>query len=537
MRRIPSEPERRVHGAWQAAAVLAGLAMALSALYVEPRLTERITDVTGDGSGLALEADDPTGDAGPQSRVVSGSAGRAAGSADAGDGTTTGDAGASSGSADSGPSNLSCPDNNGGETDVGVSKEKISLASTEVRGGVGASFLGSARYGMQGVVQLVNQGGGVCGRLIDLRLQDDNWDPQLGKQYLDTFIESHEYLAFPVVPSSNGLDAASGESGSIDKADDPKTGSKGIPVIGTDGMLNSQYDDPWIWPVAASTATTMRIMARDAFAHRTAVPAVKSGSRKLRMGIIYDRSYPFGVEGNGAFVKQAERDGAEVPEECRIGLTVGQGINDYTTQVNQFNDACGEGADKQVDFVALLLEPVTALKWLNGNPFLGTTSRGEGLGAGGPQPLFDKNFIDQCGGRCNGWKVWTGFLPPIAPFSQKPEVQEFKRVLCSVDSHCEADALNAFTEGAYVGMKLVVEALAKTSPFLTRERLKETLNSMTLDTGLTVEPLNWSKSHHANTTMIAFTVAYSGGSASFQYVSDSETRDPCVTCNDPPLGS
>jgi ABC-type branched-subunit amino acid transport system substrate-binding protein len=516
-RHDPTFNERAVHGAGRAALIAAAVIVALSSFYAAPRLAERIvgtqtTDTVGPGTtGPQASANPADPNSKNHAAVID---------------PNKNPNGVAKGVV---PAGLSCTGNNGGKTDVGVDAHSINLAGTEVESGIGQSFLGPVHYGIQAVLQKANRQNGVCQRQIKLVLKDDGWDTRLGRQFIDNFIESNQYFALAVVPSSNGLDSAS-QGGDIDKAQGSVTGVAGIPVMGTDGMLNSQYADPWIWPVAASTATSMRIMAHDA------VTRAKAQSlASVRMGIVYDQNYPFGPEGAGAFVSQAKRDGATVDADCQIALQAGQ--NGYGTQAKGFNDKCGDGASKQVDFVALLLEPQTAETWLRENPFLGTTAAGKGLGFGGPQPLFDKNFGDHCGQTCNNMEVWTSFYPPIYPFDQRPEVQTFKQDLCQVDNNCEVDSKSAFTESGYVGMELVIQALKNASPFLTRQRLQQTLDSMTLTEGLT-SPLTWKPHNHfANLSMVAFRDTYTGGSASFQYIDRSDQSDPCAGCHDAALGS
>ena len=507
----PTVEERAVHGAARAAIAVIAVIVALSTFYAAPRLTQRTVGTT------QTTATGPAQDLGGESTPLPGE------TPVAGSGVLPGQEQQGTQHNNAPPPGLSCPGKNGGKTDTGVDGGNIYLAATEVESGIGQSFLGPVRYGILAVVQKVNRQGGVCGRQLQLKLKDDGWNPQRGKQYLDNFIESNQYFALAVVPSSEGLHAASSGQ-DIDNAQDPSSGSKGIPVIGTDGMLNSQYTDPWIWPVAASTATSMRIMAHNA------VVKGKSLGRPVKMGIVYDVNYRFGPEGAGAFKAQALRDGAQVPDACIIRLTAG--ASGYGTQAKQFNDACGEGAGSgRVDFVALLLEPQTAETWLSERPYLGKTSKGEGLGFGGPQPLFDKNFADTCGQTCANMEVWTSFYPPIYPYDQRAAVQTFKQDLCAVDNQCQVDALSAFTEGGYVGMELTVEALRQTSPYLTRERVRDTLDHMTLNVGLSAA-LTFKKGfHYANLTMIAFKNTYSGGTSSFVVNSDPQP-DPCAGCQD-----
>jgi ABC-type branched-subunit amino acid transport system substrate-binding protein len=410
---------------------------------------------------------------------------------------------------------------------VGVDAKNIYLAATEVESGIGSSFLAPVRYGMLAVLQKTNRAGGVCGRQLQLTLKDDGWSASLGKQYIDNFIQSQNYFALAVVPSSEGLNAAS-QGHDLDNAPDKMTNSKGIPVVGTDGMLNSQYSDPWIWPVAASTATSMRIMAHDAHAR-----AARDGQPQT-YGLVYNQTYKFGVEGAAAFRKQIARDGGTIPAGCDMALAAGQ--TSYKDQVNTFNNACGRnGPGGGVSFVALLLEPQTAETWLQDGPFMGTRANGSGEGAGGPQPLFDDNFGSACGAICANMQVWTSFYPPLFPFSQKAEVQTFKRDLCAVDSHCDVDGDSAFTEGGYLGMDLLVRALqeqGKTGAPLTRSSLKDTLDHLTVNSGLSGALTYKAGNHTANKNMVAFKDTYGQQFTGFQMVQGSEQSDPCGGCQD-----
>jgi hypothetical protein len=161
---------------------------------------------------------------------------------------------------------------NGGTTAPGV---------TVVTTGEGAGFLGEAAYGMKAAINDANNGGGICGRKISLTTLNDAWNGPSGLSDIQGFI-SQNYFALVGEPDSEGLDAAV-RSQTIDRA--------GIPVVGTDGMLKSQYNDPWVWPIAASTVSNMHIAAKYAVQQLHA----------SRFGIVFDTSYKFGQEGAYAF--------------------------------------------------------------------------------------------------------------------------------------------------------------------------------------------------------------------------------------------
>ncbi|HEX6489040.1 MAG TPA: ABC transporter substrate-binding protein [Candidatus Dormibacteraeota bacterium] len=392
------------------------------------------------------------------------------------------------------PSSFQCAaGRNGGATDVGVTATSINLASTLAESGIGASFLGDARYGMLAVVNQVNRQGGICGRRLNLNLVDDGWNATTGESDIRNFI-AEKYFALAVVPSSEGLNAASNSS-DIDSA--------GIPVIGTDGMLNSQYKDPWIWPVAASTVST---------AHIAALSAYRAGSRTF--GIVYDKDYRFGPEGATAFAAAVSRLGGQL--KASIGIRSGQ--QSYSSEVNTFVQSCGP-----CDMTFMLLEPDTAIAWIKSDQSSGHYIFGSKRTAG-PQPLFVSSFGQACGQLCNNMWVWTGYQAPYPPFDGTAADADYVNAIRSVSGN--ADVANQFLEGAYVGMRLLVQALQTVGPDLTRARLKAALDSMTFDSGLT-NPLTWQPGNHfANTAMLGFTIQYSQGFNGFQYQQTGWVKDP-----------
>jgi ABC-type branched-subunit amino acid transport system substrate-binding protein len=344
-----------------------------------------------------------------------------------------------------------------------------------VLSGIGASFLADSAKAMQAVVNKVNRAGGICGRTLNLTVRDDRWDPSLGQQFLVNFIQSKQYFALPVVPSSEGLTAAI-------KAKDISRG--GVPVVGSDGMLIEQYRDPWVWPVATATVSTMRVMAKYGY---------DRGARKF--AIVYDNQYKFGVEGANAFKDYVQGlPGAEI----RSFRGIRPGESSYGTDVQKFNDECGG----QCDMVALLLEPSTAETWIAGRP-----QKGKIL-TSGAQTLFNRRFASNCRAACQEMLVWTGYNPPIDALASLPAVATYVNDLKAVDPGI--DTTNAFAEGAYLGMTVFVEALKKVGPNLTRKRLQDVLNSMDYQSELTSQ-LSWRPDRrHANIRAQAFSLQYAG---------------------------
>lgn len=374
---------------------------------------------------------------------------------------------------------------NGGATAPGVTAKSIRVASTHVLSGIGASFLGSSNVGMRAVVAKVNSTGGICGRLIDLTLRDDGWDDATGASFIANFAKG-DYFALPVVPSSEGLTLAI-KNKTIEQS--------GIQVIGSDGMLKEQYKSRLVWPVATATVATMRAMARHAYE--------VLGAREF--GIVYDNQYKFGLEGAEAYRQYVGKlTGARVA--ASVGIQPGQ---PSYTETQKFNTDCG--ADRRCDFTAMLLEPGTALSWVNsqGNDDSGKRLGFGSKGTGGAQPLFNDRFARDCGPSCGGMLLWTGYNPPIGPLKNIKDVAEY---IVDVEKISPgADKTNQFLEGAYLGMKVFVEALRRVGPRLTRERLAEVMDSMTFESGLS-SSMTWSADkHYANSSAQAFEIVISGG--------------------------
>lgn len=387
---------------------------------------------------------------------------------------------------------LECaPGQNGGETDQGVTADAVRMATTVAESGEGASFLGQVRFAMEAVRNRINREGGICGRQWLIEYRDDGWNAQTGAQYLRNFIQEGIF-AIPVGPSSEGLRVAI-DSGDIDRAQ--------IPVVGTDGLLRNQYTredgsaQPWVWPVAAATISSARIMVEEAY---------KRGARDF--SVVFEKNYRFGVEAAEAFNDHVEKltgkpvSGYNEAYSCNdrfCGINGGQ--SSYSGDVATFQEG---------DFVALFLEPTTALRWMGDANAQAVHLIKYGYGAA--QPLFTKAFGSGCGQKCHGMQVWTGFRPPIESYANDPAVKQYVEDLKRTKP--DADEFNAFTEGGYAGMLLLEAAIRKVGADLTRARLQAALNSTCLDTGLLIRGklcFN-SGNRFSNVYMQGFAIQYSG---------------------------
>lgn len=475
-----------------------GVALALVSVasivsFVPQYASHQIIGVSSNGNGDGSTTDNSTGTQGTQ-----GSQGHTVLSGGSSGTTTTGKSGAGA--------NDCAHGKNAGRTDTGVSATSIHIATTDVTTGIGAGFLGQAVDGMKAAINAANHSGGICGRQINLASLNDGWDGPTGANDISGFI-NQDVFALVGEPDSEGLDAAV-KAGMIDRA--------GIPVVGTDGMLASQYNDPWIWPVASSTVSNMHIAAQY---------AVKQLQAK-RVGIVYDNVYKFGAEGAKAFVNEIQRLagstlGIDTSKQCSGGFCgIDPSSTDYSSPIHDFNVACSGG--NKCDVVVMLLEPKPMETWMQEEENCQCSWYKTLMGG---EPLFDDNFANNCGQSCAAMVVWTGYKPNIQPFDGESSVYTFAHALSAVCNTC--DPHNEFTEGAYLGTQLFIAACQKVGSNLTRTALRQELDSDTFDLGLST-PLHYGTGlpHQANVSMTAYQDNASGSFNGWSYLSTGFLSDP-----------
>jgi ABC-type branched-subunit amino acid transport system substrate-binding protein len=172
----------------------------------------------------------------------------------------------------------------------------------------------------------------------------------------------------------------------------------------------------------------------------------------------------------------------------------------------------------------MLLEPTPMLNWMKSQKDKPRGSWYSTLMGG--QPLFDDAFANQCKDLCKDMVVWTGYRPAIQPFDTGAAVNTYVQALHA--QNASADAHNEFTEGAYLGTRLFIEACRKVGANLTREALKAQLDMMTFDSGMTARPVFFGTAlpRIGNDSLAAFSDNSAGNFNGWNYLSTDFLQDP-----------
>lgn len=328
---------------------------------------------------------------------------------------------------------------NGGATDKGVTASRIKLLVNATLDGP-QSYMDDAPKVMKQVVDQVNSAGGICGRLLEARVVNGFHPPPD-----DTF-------AAMVLPHRDELDAY---------VDDGSADRLAVPIVGTDGLSSSQFHSRWVWPIGAPVASLVRIAVSHAYHAK--------GARTF--ALVHDADSAYGTQAAAVFRDHvAGLPGASIRIVQPVEVSV-------STEVGLYNQACSE---QRCDSVVWAMAPLQARDWLRAGA---ASSR---LWTSGLYHELDPGLVEDCGApvgaNCQNLHVWSSFTPPIEPFLSDPAVAAF--------GQANDYKVWPWLAAAHVGTKLLVAALERVGPILTRERLRRALDEVRYELPLTA-PMQW----------------------------------------------
>jgi branched-chain amino acid transport system substrate-binding protein len=351
----------------------------------------------------------------------------------------------------------------GKATDVGITGDTIKLGSTFAVSGPVSNISGPILKGVQSYFNMINASGGIYGRKIALKWYDDGWDAQRGKAYIKRLVEQDKVFVLSTVPSSNGLDAA-------------KTylEQQQVPVFGTSGLIESQFQSPMDWPVGTSSKSAARIglvtmkqlhaqsaavIWLDLLAGREAMDAITNGIKP----IIGKNPADFLVNTAGYRVSISEPDFG--PVWARI-------IND----TKDFQSAHHQSVTGRPDYVVFAIDPTNAIKALQAAENIDFRPK---IGWGGAAPLF-LNLVPQSSDYAakTGLRAGTSYYPPLGAYLNRPAVQNYINTVRRYYGS-SVDLNNPYLEGGYAGAALTVEVIKRAGPCLTRAAVINAANHLT----------------------------------------------------------
>ena len=417
--------------------------------------------------------------------IGGGTTGPVTGGGTTGGGTTTGGGGAVPNASDT-----SCV---GKATTTGVTGNEIKLGGTFAASGPVSNISGPILKGVQAYFNDVNAKGGINGRKIKLVWEDDGWDAQKGKALIKKLVEQDKVFTLTVVPSSNGLDASKSY-----------LESKGVPVFGTSGLIESQFRTDMQWPVGTGTRSASRIGLLDMKA------------RNVTNGAIIWLDLLAGKEARDAyfdaipsiFGKKAEDF---VTGERQVSLSeasFGPVWASIKSQTQNWQRAHGQTPTGIPDFVTLAIDPTNADKALKAAADIAFAPK---IGWGGGAPLFLSVVAQNSWARKTGLLAGTSYFPPLPEFNGNAAVQEYKKTLAKYYGS-GIDSLNPYLEGGFAGAALTVEILRRAGSCLNRPKVIAAGNSLNgySAAGLT-QPLSYTaKSHYGNISGLVVQVQANG---------------------------
>lgn len=389
-------------------------------------------------------------------------------------------------------------------SDPGVTPTEIKLGSTFARSGPVANISGPIEQGVRAYFRAINEAGGICRRAINLVGYDDGWNPQEGKRLIQVLVEDDKVFMLAVVPSSLGLDAAT-----------DYLREKGVPAVGTSGLIERQFTEPLLWAAGASTGLS---------SPHVSIPFLIKERGIKKFAGFYLEDLEVGRLAAAAIHEEIERAGATLcADMVRRKLPDTEYSSGWAAILNQSqsNPKC-QGPPEYVFFA---LDPsgiIKAAKQASWRPTKGW---------GGGPPAFLDLIPQQVGpGLSQGDTVFQAqspYLPPIAPFTSLAGVQAYIRTVQKYYGG-GIDLKNPYLEGGYCGAAMVVEAIRQAGAAPTRAKVVEVLNNLTnWSCGVSL-PMTFRKgNHYGNKSFIGVRLEFVGNAWIWKPEACSTPSDAC----------
>ncbi|WP_353892740.1 ABC transporter substrate-binding protein [Proteinivorax hydrogeniformans] len=337
----------------------------------------------------------------------------------------------------------------GGEADQGVSEDTIKIGSVGVTSGP-LAFIGTPYYeGMTAYFNTINEQGGVNGREIELIVEDDEFDPALAIDGINSLIEDEGVFAIVGQLGTPGVLAAA------DIVEE-----HGIPsVYFGSGAVELTTLGENFFPVQPNYVYEGKLKAKYAIDEFDAE----------RIGVIYSND-DVGLEGIQGIKEGLEEMGKEDALVADISFAPGE--TDLTAQVQQLRDA-----DPDVIIVYTLAAGATpALRQINDFqmvdiPIITTYSNADASFIAAVEPATIQDIIDDI--YVMGWlDVDDAGLAPLAT---------------AMNEYHPDSIINAYTMAGWVAGEVFVAGLEEAGDDLTWEGYIEAMENIHFTEGMAPE--------------------------------------------------
>jgi ABC-type branched-subunit amino acid transport system substrate-binding protein len=424
-------------------------------------------------SGAASGQQGPGDAARPATPLAKGASAPATGSGKAGSGGASGPASAASaGPGQPGPavpgqpgpgepgSGAPTPGGENMDTDVGVTGSSIKVGHIGIYSGPVGSFGDDLSYACRATLQSVNDNGGINGRKLDVLVRDDGWDGTKGMNAARDLAEREKVFGFACIQSVSTSDPLT-----------PYADSKKIPNVGGDGAGEPQYEGQWSFPTAGSNSHDAHQIAE--------YQAVKQGARKVGIlhwnnatGKAYLDAYRMVMKQHGGDVVVSQAASFDDPgtttfiAQCRA-----QGCDAISTEVDP-------------GIFARMVREAAAQGYKPKHGFSGAS------------PLYFEVTPSLTGPHGEGTITATHFTP------NDQDTPGFRTYKQTVERYYPKIDHSTWTKNAFMGGNLFANVIRKLGVNVTRQRVKDDLDTLTgFDLGLGAQLTFRPGSHRANKTV------------------------------------
>ncbi|MCA1842665.1 MAG: ABC transporter substrate-binding protein [Actinobacteria bacterium] len=350
------------------------------------------------------------------------------------------------------------PAQQNGNTDVGVTSTAIKVGHIGIYSGpvgyVGQNLSLAARA----TLQSINDAGGVNGRKLDVLVRDDGWDGTKGINAARDLVEREKVFAICCTQSVSTTDPLTAY------ADQQK-----VPNVAPDGWGLVQYGGQWSWPLGVPAISEARVLAK-----------WQVKTQGVKKAALLHLNSPTGQSFRDGYKEVLEKMGGKL-EVVQAASFDDPGTTTLLARARAANvDTIAIYADSGI--VARLMREAAGQNYKPPKGFAGST-------------FYYFNVTPELTGPAGEGLISSSHWTPHD--LDTPGLRRYREVVTKYYPKIDH---TAWTVTSFVGANLFADTLKKLGLNVTRQRLKDALDSTTdYDLGLGTKVSYRPGQHHANT--------------------------------------